>query len=519
MHDAREAARVSSSEAAGSGAAIHIDPSFAVGPVRRAVFGSFVEHLGRGVYGGIYEPGHPQADAQGLRRDVAALVRELGVSEVRYPGGNFVSGYRWEDGVGPRERRPRRLDLAWHSTETNEFGLDEFMAWARLAGVSPMLAVNLGTRGTEAALDLLEYCNVAGGTRLSEQRRAHGSAAPYGVRTWCLGNEMDGPWQIGHRSAAEYGGLAARTARAMRRVDPRLRLVVCGSSYSSMPSFGAWERQVLARAYDAVDAVSAHSYYHWDEGDLAGFLASGVDMDRMITNLAAVLDAAGVEAKSRRRLDIAFDEWNVWYANRPESKLPQGGDWPVAPHLLEDRYSVADAVVVGDLLITLLRHADRVASANLAQLVNVIAPIVAEPEGPAWRQTIFHPFALTARAARGRVLQTIVEDGRVPTSTLGDVPAVDAVATWDEASRALALFAVNRRIGRPTPLEVDLRTFAPREARVEDAGSIGGHDLERVSTARADAGRPEPNASARVEGTTLRVELPPASWTLVRLAL
>lgn len=510
---------MSSSEATSSGATIHIDPAFAVGPVRRAVFGSFVEHLGRGVYGGIFEPGHPSADAEGFRRDVAGLVRELGVSEVRYPGGNFVSGYRWEDGVGPRERRPRRLDLAWHSTETNQFGLDEFMRWARLARVAPMLAVNLGTRGTEAALDLLEYCNVAGGTRWSEARRANGAPEPYGVRTWCLGNEMDGPWQVGHRSAAEYGSLAARTARAMRLVDPDLRLVVCGSSYSSMPTFGAWEREVLARAYGAVDAVSAHSYYHWEDGDLAGFLASGVDMDRMITGLAAVADAAGVEAKSRRRLDIAFDEWNVWYANRPESTLPQGADWPVAPRLLEDHYSVADAVVVGDLLITLLRHADRVASANLAQLVNVIAPIVAEPGGPAWRQTIFHPFALTSHGARGQVLQTIVEGGEVPTSTLGDVPAVDGVATWEESSRALALFLVNRRISRPAGVQVDLRPFDPRQIEIAQVGGIGGHDLERRSTPASDAGTPEPNPTAHVDGNVFHVELPPASWTAVQLTL
>ena len=207
-----------------------------VGPVRRRTFGSLVEHLGRCVYGGLYEPDHPTADALGFRRDVLDLVRELGITTVRYPGGNFVSGYRWEDGIGPRESRPRRLDLAWRSVETNEIGVDDFVAWCRNAGCEPMMAVNLGTRDTAAALDLLEYCNHPGGTEWSERRAANGSAQPHGIRLWCLGNEMDGPWQLGHRTAAEYGALAARTAAAMKQYDATLELVACGSSGSSMPT-------------------------------------------------------------------------------------------------------------------------------------------------------------------------------------------------------------------------------------------------------------------------------------------
>ena len=195
-------------------AQLTIDPAFSIGPADRRLFGSFVEHMGRCVYGGIYEPGHPSADSRGLRRDVLELTRELGVSVVRYPGGNFVSGYRWEDGVGPVGDRPRRLDLAWKTIETNAFGLDEFMTWAAEAGVEPMMAVNLGTRGRPGGLDLLEYANHPGGTELSDLRRKHGAEDPYGVRLWCLGNEMDGPWQVGHKTADEYG-------RARRRDRPR----------------------------------------------------------------------------------------------------------------------------------------------------------------------------------------------------------------------------------------------------------------------------------------------------------
>ena len=232
---------------------LDLDPASLVGPVNRRLFGSFVEHLGRCVYDGIYEPGHPTANRDGFRQDVVDLVRELGVSTVRYPGGNFVSGYRWEDGVGPRESRPSRLDLAWHSTESNEIGLDEFARWLDLVGSELMYAVNLGTRGVQEALDVLEYANIRSGTALSNQRIANGSPEPHGIRIWCLGNEMDGPWQLGHSTAIEYAQLAAKTARAMRQVDATLELVVCGSSGAGMPTFGEWERIVLEKTYDEVD--------------------------------------------------------------------------------------------------------------------------------------------------------------------------------------------------------------------------------------------------------------------------
>ncbi len=500
-------------------ALLTLDPAFTVGPVRRRTFGSFVEHLGRCVYTGIYEPDHPLADEDGFRTDVLALVRELGVTTVRYPGGNFVSGYRWEDGVGPVAQRPRRLDLAWHSTEPNTLGLDEFVRWAAKAGVEPMMAVNLGTRGVTEALDLLEYCNVAGGTRLSDARRANGATVPHGIRMWCLGNEMDGPWQIGHKTAREYGRLAAETARAMRLIDPGLELVACGSSGAGMPTFGEWEREMLEETYDLVDMVSAHAYYHATDGDLGSFLASPVDMDHFVASVVATADAVRARRKASKRIDISFDEWNVWYQDRAESQPPTGDDWPVAPVLLEDRYDVADAVVVGGLLVSLLRHTDRVHAASQAQLVNVIAPIMTKPGGPAWRQTTFHPFALTARHASGQVLQAAVD--RMPTyetAAYGDVPVVDAVATYDEARSEVVVFAVNRALDAPTRLGVDLRAFDG--ARVVDARTLSDPDTSRVASADDDVTvAPRPNGTADVVDRRLTIELPPVSWSVVRLAV
>ena len=495
---------------------ISIDPDRRVAPVNRRTFGSFVEHLGRGVYSGIFEPGHAAADARGFRGDVLDLVRELGVTTVRYPGGNFVSGYRWEDGVGPVDARPRRLDLAWHSTEPNTFGVDEFMAWAKAVGVEPMMAVNLGTRGVQEALDLLEYCNIASGTELSDRRRANGAEQPYGVKLWCLGNEMDGPWQIGGMTAHEYGRLASRTAKAMRMIDPSLQLVACGSSGSGMPTFGEWEREVLTQAYDDVDFISAHAYYREEDGDMASFLASGANMDYFIDSVVATADHVKAAQKKTRRIDISFDEWNVWYQYRAESRVPEGDDWPVAPVLLEDKYSVADAVVVGSLLISLLRHSDRVRAACQAQLVNVIAPIMTQPGGPSWKQTIFHPFALTARFATGDVLGLTVDCPTVSTAKFGDVPALDAAATRDAETGESALFVVNRQLDGDHEVVVDVAALG--EPKVAEAVVLANPDIMWAASAADSASvAPKPLAAAVQDGK-LKLTLPPVSWAMVRLA-
>ncbi len=496
---------------------VTVDPAFVVGPVRRRTFGSFVEHLGRSVYTGIHDPEHPSADADGFRGDVLELIRELGISTVRYPGGNFLSGYRWQDGIGPVKERPRRLDLAWHSTEPNLVGVDEFMRWAARAGVEPMMAVNLGTRGIAEALELLEYCNVPGGTEWSERRRANGAEDPYRVTMWCLGNEMDGPWQIGHKTAHEYGRLAAETARAMRMIDPGLELVVCGSSNSAMPTFGAWEHTVLTEAYEHVDHVSAHAYYYESDGDLASFLASAVDMDHFIDAVAATADAVRAAGKHSKRINISFDEWNVWYQQRAESRPPSGDDWPVAPVLLEDRYNVADAVVVGNLLISLLRHTDRVHAASQAQLVNVIAPIMTEPGGRAWKQTIFHPFALTSRYATGDVLRLAIDSPVTETARFGEVAVLDAVATHDPATGEVVLFATNRSVRDDVVLDVDLRGF-PGLAVLE-ALTLSNPDHTWAATADDDTTVvPRPNTTATTADDRVRTELPPVSWTMIRLA-
>ena len=467
-------------------AEIILDRDFEIGAVDRRLFGTFVEHLGRCVYGGIFEPGHPSADARGFRGDVIKLVRELGTTIVRYPGGNFVSGYNWEDGVGALASRPARLDLAWRSIEPNRFGTDEFIDWCRAAEVEPMLVVNLGTRGPDAARNLVEYCNFSAGTALSDLRHAHGHAPPHRVKLWCLGNEMDAPWQMGAKTAAEYGRIAAEAAKLMKWVDPSIELVTCGSSNPHMPSFGAWEHEVLGHTLPHVEHIALHSYFGNRSGDTATFLASADLMDRYIKEVVAIADGVAAQLRSPRRIMICFDEWNILYRTDDAARREKL-DWSVAPALIEEIYNMEDALVVGGALITLLNNADRVRVACLAQLVNVIAPIMAERGGPAWRQAIFHPFAQVARLGKGRSLRAGLRSPSYATGEVGEVAYLLLAAVHDPATEGLALFAVNRSLCEPLQIDLALRAFT----------KLGGVSL----------------SNGRL-GATLK----PASWNVIQLA-
>jgi alpha-N-arabinofuranosidase len=491
---------------------IELDKRAVIAPVSRRTFGSFVEHLGRCVYDGLYEPGHPSANDDGFRLDVVDLVRELGSTTIRYPGGNFVSGFRWEDSVGPREQRPVRRDLAWHSLESNHVGLDEFAKWLKLTDSELMLAVNVATRGILPALDLLEYANHPSGTALSDLRIANGSPDPHDVRMWCLGNEMDGSWQTGFMTADDYGKIAARTAAAMKMADNDLELVVCGSSGSAISTFGDWERTVLEHSYDYVDYISCHAYYEEHDGDLGSFLASAADMDYFIDTVVATADHVGYKKRSSKKINVSFDEWNVWYLTRHQ-RTPQNNDeWRYAPRLLEDVYTVADAVVVGNLLMTLLKHSDRVTSASLAQLVNVIAPIMTEPGGPAWRQTTFYPFAITSRLASGEVIRPMIQTSEYDTAKHGRVALVDAVATVDDGKAAV--FLVNRDLTETAHVTIDLGSLG--SSRITEAVTLSDSDAYAVNTLD-DQNRvtPSPNTSAVLTDGVLCIELPPVSWSAI----
>ncbi len=495
-------------------ARITLERAFRIGEVDDRMYGSFVEHLGRCVYDGLYEPGHPDADENGFRKDVAALVKELNIPIIRYPGGNFVSGYRWEDGVGPVENRPKRLDLAWRTLEDNSVGVNEFAKWCKMVGSQIMMAVNLGTRGTEAALDLLEYCNHPGGSALSDLRIRHGAKDPHNVKVWCLGNEMDGPWQTGHKTPEEYGRLAVETARAMKVVDPSIQLVSCGSSNTKMPTFPVWEAETLSHTYDAVDFVSLHQYFRNDDGDTENFLACSMETDHFIKTVIAACDYVKAKNHGKKDLMLSFDEWNVWYhSNIRDDDEMKNRPWQKAPHLLEDVYTFEDALAAGCVLITFLKHADRLKMACLAQLINVIAPIMTEPGGGACRQTIFYPFLHASLYGRGTALLPVVMSPKHDTKEFTDVPYLETVAVFNEEKEEITLFAVNRDLKEDMLVDLDLKGFegyAPFEHIV-----LENDDLRAVNTVKLPGTvRPATRTGSIQDGNQLNLH--PASWNVVR---
>ena len=496
-------------------AVMTLDRDVSLAPVDPRLFGSFLEHLGRAIYGGIYCPGHPCADEQGFRKDVLALVRELRVPLVRYPGGNFVSTFRWEDSIGPVEQRPKRLELAWRSIEENRIGLDEFADWAKKAGSEILMTVNLGSRGLEAACDLLEYCNFPGGTYLSDLRAQNGHKAPHNIKVWCLGNEMDGEWQFGHKTMDEYGRLAAETAKAMKQIDPTIELISCGSSNDRMPTFPQWEATTLEHTYDFVDYVSLHQYYGNERGDTQDFLARSDDMDQFIRTVIATCDFVQAKKRGTKQINLSFDEWNVWFHNTAsDNDTMQNRPWQTAPALLEDHYTFEDALLVGEMLITLLRHADRVKIACLAQLVNVIAPIMADENGPAWRQTIFYPFLHASLYGRGTALLPLLSAPKVETSGHGAVDAVVAAAVKDEAAGTLTIFAVNRDLQHDIPLTLRLRGFA--ESEIAEWIVLESGDLKAENSAAKEAVRPAHRSDAVRSEDGWLLPLHKASWNVIR---
>ena len=491
---------------------IVVDRDFVIAPLDRRVFGTFVEHMGRCVYGGIYEPGHPAADSQGFRREVLDLERELGATIVRYPGGNFLSGYDWEDGVGPKQERPKRLDLAWGSTETNQFGTNEFVAWCRAAGVEPMLAVNLGTRGPDEARHFIEYCNHPGGTRYSDLRRSHGFEEPHGIKFWCLGNEMDGPWQICQKTAAEYGRVAQETAKVMRWVDPGVELTACGSSNRNMPTYGHWEHEVLERCFDQVDYISLHQYFRNDANDIKSYFSVIKDLDSFIKEVAAIADAVAAKRRSSKRIMLSLDEWNVWYKAHTASDLRKPG-WPEAPRLIEEIYNFEDALIVGGVLITLMNNADRVKTACMAQLVNVIGAIKTEPGGPAWRQTIFHPFSQASRFGHGNVLRAEIRTEGFAAGPHSRLDYLLASVLHDEKSGRAAVFALNCSSTDEMQLGVELRGLGNR--RMVFASEYHHRDPKAANTRSApDAVKPHAHGESSVDGCEIRAKLRPLSWNV-----
>ena len=490
---------------------------FTIAEIDKRLYGAFLEHLGRAVYTGIYEPGHPTADANGMRGDVIELVKDLNVPVVRYPGGNFVSAYNWEDGIGPKEDRPVRLDLAWHTSESNQVGIHEFADWCESVGTEMMLAFNLGSRGLDEARSFVEYVNHPGGSYWSDLRIQNGRKEPWNVKLWALGNEMDGPWQIGHKGASEYGHLANETAKAVRAFDKDLELVVCGSSGVDMPTFPDWEATVLDESYENVDYISLHMYFANRDKNTPDYLAMNEKLDRYIGTVAGVIDYVKAKKRSKKNVYISFDEWNVWYhSNEQDKKILEGNDgWPHAPALLEDIYNFEDVLMVGLVLNTFIRRSDVVKIAAIAQLVNVIAPIMTVEGGPAWKQSIYYPYYYASIYGRGTALRLNVTSPGYD-SAHGNVPYVDISGVRNEEDGTLTFFAVNRHASETIELDVALSGFGKAEIIMHKVMTHA--DLEAVNGPDAqDEIAPSDGDGAVVEGDSLKLALPPYSYQMIRL--
>jgi len=494
---------------------------YAISEIDDRLYSAFLEHLGRAIYTGIHEPGHKTADKDGMRGDVAQLVRDLKIPFVRYPGGNFVSAYNWEDGIGPVEQRPTRLDLAWHTSDSNAVGVHEFANWCDTVGTKMMLAINLGSRGLDEARKFVEYVNGPVGSYWGDLRKKNGRAAPFDVRLWCLGNEMDGPWQVGHKTAEEYGRLANETAKTLRAFDKSLELVVCGSSHSNMPTYPDWERIVLEHTYDSVDYISLHMYFANRENHTANYLALNEKLDNYIGTVASTIDYVQAKKRSKKKVTISFDEWNVWYHSNAADRAVLDGNsgWPHAPRLLEDAYNFEDVLQVGCILNTFIRRSDVVRIACIAQLVNVIAPIMTEPGGPAWKQTTYYPYYFASIFGRGTALNLGVDCGGYDADVADNVKYLDISGVHDKASNTISFFAVNRHATESLELSIDLKGFGGA-ARVIDHQVMTHPNLRAVnSLGDQNAVVPKAGSGIAVDGGSLTGKLPPYSYQMIRVQL
>lgn len=419
---------------------ITVEKNNVIGRIGQNLFGAFLEHVGRAIYTGIYEPEHPTANKDGFRTDVIELVKELHVSIVRYPGGNFVSGYHWQDGIGNKADRPQRLDLAWHATETNQVGIDDFAVWAESVGTDVMPTVNMGTGTPQDAAYLVEYCNHPSGTYYSDMRVRNGRKEPYRFKHWCIGNEMDGGWQIGHLTAEEYGRKARESAKIMKMVDNSIQVTVAGSATPEMPTFPEWDRVVLEHTYDLADYISIHRYYGYNEKVVTqkDYLHSYLDLENFIHSVVATADYVKALKRSSKTMLLSLDEWNVWHSHS-DRKIDT---WDSAPHILENNYSLRDALVFSGMMLTMINNADRLKMGCLAQLVNAIAPILTKTGGETLKQTIYYPYMTGCAYAKGEALKVTVSADSYET-VYGDAKAVYAAFSHNAQTGEGTLFLLN----------------------------------------------------------------------------
>lgn len=482
---------------------------FQIGTVDPRIFGGFLEHMGRAVYEGVYDPNCSHADEEGFRRDVMEALRRLRMTAMRYPGGNFASGYHWMDGIGPREKRPTVRELAWQSIEPNRFGTDEYIRLCRKMDWTPMLTVNLGTGSPEEARNWVEYCNCPAGTRYADLRVANGATQPHGVKLWCLGNEMDGPWQLGHVPADHYAIRAQQAAKMMKDTDPTIEVAACGSCTVTMPTYMDWDRQVLEFLGDAADYVSLHRYVGNRDGDTPDYLAITNSIDRQIEEMDAACRFVQAKRHSRKRPYLCFDEWNVWYR-----AMEMNGAGKFAPHLIEEVYNLEDALVVAGFFHSFIRHADAVKIANIAQIVNVIAPVLTRGD-QMLVQSIFHPFEMFSARREGVSLRIALDGPAYEGKENGRVHYADASAILGGGGE-LNLFVTNRSMDEAMEVRLNVADRAVRA--LVNAELLTGSNAQAANSYENDhVVRAQPYDGAIIRNGQALFKLPPLSFLAATL--
>ena len=487
-------------------ARIKVDTERVIGDIDPKIYGNFIEHLGRCIEGGVFDEKSPLSDSSGFRKDVLAAAKNLNVSVLRWPGGNFSSNYHWMDGIGPRDSRPPRLEMAWGTVENNRFGTHEFMQYVGMVGAEPYVCANLGTGTWTEAQQWVEYCNSSEDTAMTRLRKQNGRSEPWKIKYWGLGNEMDGPWQMGHRTADDYGKFALEAAKLMKLTDPDIKLVAAGSSnFNNGIDWIGWNRTVLEYLKPQVDYLSLHLYVGNTANDSSDFLASSLTLDERIKTAEGVIDAALSGLTPRRKIYIAWDEWNVWYRAR--------GPQQRGRHILEERYNLEDALVVATFLNSFVNHAHILKMANMAQLVNVIAPIFTSDQGM-FLQTIYYPLQLFAANSKGQALELFVDTPRYPNRRFGEVSYLDTSAAYDNGT--LVLNVVNRHPTEsiPTDLELEDKRFSgPVEIsevngpNIKSENDFGNTTVQTVKQ------------SGKADGHKFTYNFPPHSFTMLKAKL
>jgi alpha-N-arabinofuranosidase len=486
-------------------ARVKIDTERTIGEIDPKLYGNFIEHLGRCVDGGVFEEKSPLADANGYRRDVLDAAKKLHVSILRWPGGNFSSNYHWRDGIGPRDQRPPRLEMAWGTVESNRFGTHEFLDYSKRVGAEPYICVNLGTGTWEEAQQWVEYCNSGEDTAMTRLRKQNGRRDPWKVVYWGLGNEIDGPWQMGHRSADDYGKFALEAAKLMKLTDPAVKLIAAGSSnFGAGSDWTGWNRTVLEYLKNHADYLSLHTYVGNPQNDYGDFLASSVELNSRIKTAEGIIDAA-LSGVRNRKISIAWDEWNVWYRARGAQERGR--------RILEEHYNLEDALVVATFLNAFVNHANVVKIANMAQLVNVIAPIFTNEQG-LYLQTIYYPLQLFAANTKGKALELFVDSPTYKSRRFDDIPYLDASAGFDSGTMVLNI--VNRHLDQPVDTEFDLED--KQFSGPVEITEVNGPDVKSENNFDAVNVKPAQHSMA-AQGRRLQYRFPPHSYTMLRVKL